>query len=219
MPLPPTDITNLPETVLVDGSDDREDDHDRDEEEGDENDRVARWVKEGLRDGDGAEEYKQFLLLFAECFSGGGSVAARNNESFKNLSEYMTVTVEAFALVLYTNNYWKWMKLHWRDGDVSTISMDSRRSKEGALFTSEARGSSKYEGWSREGYILYNRVFGVLEMQRRHARSGKRFEDSLRRLFQSRNNGKKRKRSTTVIEIRNGISELDRIMGVTPTAV
>ena len=158
-----TDITNLPETVLVDGSDDREDDHDRDEEEGDENDRVARWVKEGLRDGDGAEEYKQFLLLFAECFSGGGSVAARNNESFKNLSEYMTVTVEAFALVLYTNNYWKWMKLHWRDEDVSTISMDSRRSKEGALFTSEARGSSKYEGWSREGYILYNCVFGVLE--------------------------------------------------------
>jgi hypothetical protein len=213
-----TDITNLPETILVDGGDDRQGDQDSDED-GDENDRVARWVKEGLRDGAGANEYKWFLLLFAECFSGGGSVAARNNESFKNLSEYMTVTVEAFAIVLYTNNYWKWTKLHWRDGDVSTISEDSRRSKEGALFTNEARGSSKYEGWSSEGYILYNRVFGVLELQRRDQRSGKRFEESLRRMFQSRNNGKKRKRSTTVIAIRNGISELDRIMGVTPTAV
>ena len=109
--------------------------------------------------------------------------------------------------------------MHWRDGDVSTISEDSRRSKEGALFTNEARGSSKYEGWNSEGYILYNRVFGVLELQRRDQRSGKRFEESLRRMFQSRNNGEKRKRSTTVIAIRNGISELDRIMGVTPTAV
>jgi hypothetical protein len=180
---------------------------------------LARWAKEGLREGSGVEEYKRFLLLFAECFSGGGSVAARNNECFKNLAEYMTVTVEAFAVVLYTNNYWKWMKLHWRDGDISTLSEDSRRSKEGALFTNEARGSSKYEGWSSEGYILYNRVFGMLEVQRRDARSGKRFEDSLRRMFQNRNNGKKRKRSNTMIAIRNGISELDRIMGVTATAV
>ena len=203
---------------MVDGSVEGHCDQDS-EEEGDENDRVVRWVKEGLRDGDGVEEYMWFLLLFAECFSGGGSVAARNNESFKNLGEYMTVTVEAFAVVLYTNNYWKWTKMHWRDGDVSTISEDSRRSKEGALFTNEARGSSKYEGWSREGYILYNRVFEILEVQRRHPRSGKRFEESLRRMFQSRNNGKKRKRSTTVIAIRNGISELDRIIGVSATAV
>lgn len=213
-----SEITNLPETVLVDGNNDGQGALDS-EDEGDENDRLARWVKEGLRDGAGVEEYKQFLLLFAECFGGGGSVAARNNESFKNLADYMTVTVEAFAIVLYTNNYWKWMKLHWRDGDVSTISEDSRRSKEGALFTNEARGSSKYEGWSSEGYILYNRVFGMLEVQRRDPRSGKRFEDSLRRMFQCRNNGKKRKRSNTVIAIRNGISELDRIMGVTATAV
>lgn len=213
-----TDITNLPETIMVDGSAEGHGDEDS-EEEGDKNDGMTRWVREGLRDGDGVEEYKRFLLLFAECFSGGGSVAARNNESFKNLGEYMTVTVEAFAIVLYINNYWKWTKMHWRDGDVSTISEDSRRSKEGALFTNEARGSSKYEGWSREGYILYNRVFGILELQRRHPRSGKRFEESLRKMFQSRNNGKKRKRSTTVIAIRNGISELDRIMGVTVNAV
>ena len=217
---PSPEITNLPETVLVDhGTDEGQGDHDS-AEEGDENDRLACWAQEGLRDGAGVEEYKRFLLLFAECFSGGGSgVAARNNECFKNLAEYMTVTVEAFAVVLYTNNYWKWMKLHWRDGDISTISEDSRRSKEGALFTNEARGSSKYEGWSSEGYILYNRVFGMLEVQRRDPRSGKRFEDSLRRMFQSRNNGKKRKRSNTMIAIRNGISELDRIMGVTATAV
>ena len=103
------------------------------EEEGDEKDHVARWVKEGLRDGAGAEEYKRFLLLFAECFSGGGSNAARNNESFKNLSEYMTITVEAFALVLYTNNYWKWTKMYWRDEDNSTISGDSEKSNMGTL--------------------------------------------------------------------------------------
>ena len=99
MPLPPTDITNLPETVLVDGSDDREDDHDRDEEEGDENDRVARWVKEGLRDGDGAEEYKQFLLLFAECFSGGGSVAARNNALHQQLLEVDETSLEGWRCI------------------------------------------------------------------------------------------------------------------------
>ena len=94
---------------MVDGSDHRQGDQDSDEE-CDENEGVARWVKEGLCDGAGADEYKRFLLLFAECFSGGGSVAARNNESFKNLSEYMTVTVEAFVIALYTNNYWKWME-------------------------------------------------------------------------------------------------------------
>lgn len=213
------DIANLPETTESDDtSDDGQGDRDS-EEEGDEKDRVARWVKEGLRDGDGAEEYKRFLLLFAECFSGGGSNAARNNESFKNLSEYMTITVEAFALVLYTNNYWKWTKIYWRDEDNSTISGDSERSNFGTLFTYDSRGSSKFGGWNTDGYILYNRVFEMLEVQRRDPRSGKRFEDSLRRMFQSRNNGKKRKRSTTVIAIRNGISELDRIMGVSATAV
>ena len=213
------DISNLPETIESDDSDDEQGNRDS-EEEGDEKDCVARWVKEGLRDGPGAEEYKRFLLLFAECFSGGGSNnAARNNESFKSLSEYMTITVEAFALVLYTNNYWKWTKMYWRDEHNSTISGDSDKSHLGTLFTNDSRGSSKFGGWNSEGYVLYNRVFEMLEVQRRDPRCGKRFEDSLRRMFQSRNNGKKRKRSTTVIAIRNGISELDRIMGVSATAV
>lgn len=204
----------------MDDSDDGQGDPDSEEEEGDEKERVARWVKEGLRDGNGAEEYKRFLLLFAECFSGGGSNQARNNESFKNLSEYMTITVEAFALVLYTNNYWKWTKMYWRDEDNSTISGDSEKSHlGGTLFTYDSRGSSKFGGWNSEGYILYNRVFEMLEVQRRDPRSGKRFEDSLKRMFQSRNNGKKRKRSTPVIAIRNGISDLDRIMGAGATAV
>jgi hypothetical protein len=159
------------------------------------------------------DDYKRFVLLFADCFLPAG-VETKS----KLLSSYMTKTLEAFAVVLYVNNYWKYMSLFWGDGGASMSTMSTAtnsRSTGGAstLFTNEARGASKYEGWSsHEGYVFYNRVSQLIEMQRADETVKRRFEGNIRRAFLDSSNGRKRKRPVMALKITNELDDLDSLI-------
>jgi hypothetical protein len=152
------------------------------------------------------DDYQRFLLLFGDSFVPTGS-----ETKTKLLSSYMTKTIEAFALVLYVNNYWKYMGLFWPSqvtGTVSTFTNSRSTHGTGTLFTKEARGAAKYEGWSNDGYIFFNRVYGLIAIQRADVSACKEFEGSMRKAFLGLK-GSKRKRPGVQLKITNELDDLD----------
>jgi hypothetical protein len=91
----------------------------------------------------------------------------RPTMSYELLSNYMPEALEAFAVVIYANNYKKFLQEHWKydSGELSSVSGGAESTE--SLFTSDGRGAGKYDGWSEDGMELYNRIFGVVERQRK----------------------------------------------------
>lgn len=175
----------------------------------DSNERVDRWVNEGLRKVGGRDDYLRFVAIFGGTFVGNNETAKGDVAKFGFLSKHLTVTMETFAIVVYCNNYFKYMKSFWKnDDDNSSITTGSEAT--GTLFTNEGRGSSKYEGWSQAGYLFYNKVYCVLEKQRRSKAKEHEFDVKVRKMVHERN-GKKRKRDAGFVETRDEVTELVEI--------
>jgi hypothetical protein len=172
---------------------------------------MARWSHASFSEGDYPDSYARFLSLFGHCFvveDGKG----RRRAHYELLSEYMPEPLEAFAVVIYMNNYNKFMKMHWRDADTlsSVSNTTGGGASGGALFTQDGKGGAKYGGWSEEGMVFYNRVHDTIEYQRKRAER-KSFEAKVRKLIQEK--GKKgAKRKVSTIPVRNGISKLRRLV-------
>jgi hypothetical protein len=161
-----------------------------------------------------AHEYARFIAMFANCFIS----ADKDTASYKPVSECVTVSLEAFAVALYVNHYSRLMKEYWdssQEDGASTISGISDASLPNALFTSEARGGGKYNGWKEEGYLFYNNVFSVLKQERRpQTEARKRLEGKVRKIMQnSRKRGSKRKIGES-LEVSNELDELVNMVSV-----
>lgn len=111
------------------------------------------------------DAHKEFLFQFAQ------SVTLLPHfidwAAHKCLSEYMTSSLEAFAVLQYVNNYEEWNE------DFMQASMDEAIKEKGKgretkrKFTSITRGAGKYCGWSKEGIALYNDVRNRIAEQRK----------------------------------------------------
>jgi hypothetical protein len=174
-----------------------------------EEEQMNSWVNEGLRNVGEDDDYLRFVSIFGDIFIGGEAGVKGEVSKFGFLSKHLTVTMEAFAIVLYCNNYFKYMKMFWKDNeDMSSVT--SSTGMTGTLFTNEGRGSSKYEGWSRAGYMFYNKVYGVVERQRSSYSKEHEFDVMVRKMVQERR-GKKRKRESMSFKVRNGLMNLVEI--------
>ena len=108
----------------------------------------------------------------------------------KKLSQYVTATLEAFAVLMYYNSFPVWNQ-RWT---VDTVDTDSTMASttaasddlsfisgltpnQGFRFTAESKGSKKVEGWNSEGMECYNDLLGLVEKQR--GRTGCTFEYDL----------------------------------------
>jgi hypothetical protein len=106
---------------------------------------------------------------------------------YELLRTYMPDGLEAFAITIYTNNYNKFMRTHWRAKhcigcELSSVSHTTDTavvSDSQSLFTSDSKGGGKYGGWSDEGKTFYNRVFDVIERQRAEPVARKAFEEKV----------------------------------------
>jgi hypothetical protein len=147
----------------------------------------------------------------------------------KRLSEYVTFSLEAFAVLMYYNAFPVWNQ-RWTvdtvnsegttsttvegsddDDDISTLS--GVTPKKGFIFTGMSKGARKYEGWNNEGMVFYNDLLALVEKQRGHP--GCTFENDLLVALSK----KKRKGSGIDTEkqpprVRNQVDELMRIVGV-----
>jgi hypothetical protein len=207
------------DTVTIGDNDGADDDPEEDYDT-----MIARWSESGLRTGEGAEKYATFLAIFGRCFvvesssgTGGGRKGGGSGRThYELLSEYMPEPLEAFAVTIYTNNYQKFLKQHWKSdsSDLSSVSDETSGGGSGlSLFTSDSRGAGKYAGWSEDGKVFYNRMYDVIEKQRSGG-GRKDFEEMVRRKVQQANQGGK-KRKCMGVTVRNGISKLRRLVGST----
>jgi hypothetical protein len=139
----------------------------------------------------------------------------------KKLSEYVTTTLEAFAIVVYYNAFDVWTQ-RWSveataatatntgDDEVSTLTAASKCT---FRFTGDSKGSRKYEGWNSAGVEFYNEMMGLVEKQR--SNPGCRFEQNLLTALVSRpRTGRAGDAEDQQPRARNQVSELLRIVGV-----
>ncbi len=138
----------------------------------------------------------------------------------KKLSQYVTSTLEAFAVVVYYNSFDVWNQ-RWRvetdasmggseaTDDVSTLSGSTPRCA--FRFTADSKGSRKYEGWNVAGVEFYNEL---LDLKQRD-RPGFTFErDLLTALVIRPVRGRVSGSESQAPKVRNGVSELMEIVGV-----
>jgi hypothetical protein len=141
----------------------------------------------------------------------------------KKLSQYVTTTLEAFAVVVYYNSFEVWNQ-RWRAevaaassisgseeiDDVSTLSGETKCT---FRFTGDSKGSRKYEGWNSAGVEFYNDLLSLVERQR--ARPGCTFErDLLTALATKPKRGRANSSESQPPKARNHVSELMQIVGV-----
>jgi hypothetical protein len=137
------------------------------------------------------------------------------------LSEYVTTTMEAFAIVVYYNSFDVWDQ-RWSvetsaetagdegDDDVSTL---TAATKCAFRFTGDSKGSRKYKGCNSAGVGFYNELLSLVEKQRNTP--GCQFERNLLTALVSRpRTGRARDTEDQQPKARNHISELMRIVGV-----
>ena len=133
-------------------------------------------------DGDG---YKMFCANFLQCMVRDGEWKQKSTRL--PISGWVGYGLEAFAVIAYINGYENWMQTFGKnlvsdadevssitsEGMSATGSMENKRAKD-FRFTADAKGSTRYGGWSGEGVNYYNIMLRLIKFQR--ARPGCRFD-------------------------------------------
>ena len=87
------------------------------------------------------------------------------------LSGYMSISLEAYAVLTYANSYDTWMEEATRRkegrNEEDSTSPSSAGSKK-RRFTEKTRGTGKIKGWVKSGIKLYNKInkLNILQRQR-----------------------------------------------------
>ena len=151
----------------------------------------------------------------------------------KRLSDYVTVSLEACAVLIYYNAYPVWSQ-RWivntvvTDGSATSVDVEEPTSdddaddvstlsgltpKKGFMFTAESKGARKYEGWNHEGMAFYNDLLALVEKQRAHP--GCSFEhDLLVALSKKMRNENRDMANNPPPQVRNQVDELMRMVGL-----
>jgi hypothetical protein len=139
----------------------------------------------GLRANQGSS-YMRFCVHFLDCVC--TDEEWKRNSRNTRISNYIEESLEAFGVITYVNGYDVWNQRYKEGGGegrevgtdeenttTSTLTPDTIKFR----FTSGARGSRKYNGWTKEGMELFNKVKGVLAKQRKEEVTGAEFDDKL----------------------------------------
>ncbi len=102
------------------------------------------------------------------------------------LSGYMSISLEAYAVLTSANSYDTWMEEATRrkegrneEDSTSPSSAGSKRRR----FTEKTRGQEKFKGWAKSGIKLYNKINKMLERRQRNDESLVDFEPTLKTWF------------------------------------
>lgn len=109
------------------------------------------------------EAHKEFLFLFAHTV-----VVTPNFKDIaahKLLSEFITPSLEAFAVLTYVNNYEQWIENRMVASMAPEIQEKVTKTAK-RKYTSLTRGTGKYSGWAPEGVRLYKDVWNRIKEQR-----------------------------------------------------
>jgi hypothetical protein len=130
------------------------------------------------------DTYMDFCVNFMPCIC--TDEEWKRNSKNKRASDFIQTSLEAFGIVSYVNGYDVWKSRYTpakvptndENDDVSALTRTDE-SDDTFKFTSNARGSKKYAGWSPKGMDLYNKIQETLVEQRGNETSGSIFDDKL----------------------------------------
>jgi hypothetical protein len=171
----------------------------------------------GLRDAPD-ESYEWFCENFMECVipTTEWKLVARR----KPMSQYITASLEAFALLVYKNAFDKWKEEFLSDeaasdntDGLSSLTSSSGQTAHGFLFTGNSKGSRKYEGWNPTGMKFYNDVLTVIGQQR--GRPGCMYDRKLLKRLAAKPKGRRRNEDTIQApRANNNVDQLMQMIGV-----
>jgi hypothetical protein len=109
------------------------------------------------------------------------------------LSEFVTASQEAFALLLYKNGYEAWS---WMLSDTSSSSDgDGNEAPEVPTFKYTSRSNNRVtgrnSGWTVEGLTAFNTLYGMVTKDREE--NGEVFDEALLYYYEERNTKKRRR--------------------------
>ena len=125
--------------------------------------------------GDGT--YEEFKICAELCMSSLiGKEFWRQNYSRVELSKYITIADEAIALLILENNVEEWIK------QVETKETEKPAKKRRVTrYTGKGRNlDGRKKGWSLEGKERYNKIFDVIEKERKGEKSISREKDLIK---------------------------------------
>lgn len=122
----------------------------------------------------------------------------------KLMSQYVTVSDEALAILIFENNIDTWIDMA-NNGNTKK-SRVNRKYTNGGASQGEIGSSCRYQGWSSEGIIRFNELFDLVKIDRLSA-AAKPFEESFQKFCIDGGISGKSKKSTAplyeVIEVRH----------------
>lgn len=147
----------------------------------------------------GGEAYQWLCLTLLKCVVGCNKFGRRYYK--ESLSEVATESDEGFVILTLENNYQRWM-------DEYNLTDEEKKGKvtiTDALYTNSGssklggRGSSRrFHGWSREGYLRFNELHGMVKEDRKRRAN---FELELKKKFEKEYKTKGREQESEEDEI------------------
>jgi len=144
------------------------------------------------------EMYSSFLLTFGKAVHGKDFLKRSISTP---ISQFMPEVLESFLILAYTNGYARWkndvncssptaiptenecivqlensIRETSQEADTLISSLTSCSTNMSFLFTGNAQGAKKGEGWSEEGMKIHAAVFDKIQEQRKDESHGKSFE-------------------------------------------
>jgi hypothetical protein len=113
------------------------------------------------------------------------------------LSNYATVSDEAFALLCLENNYETWMDMGLT-GNKKTSNVPRKYTNGGS--SKGKNGTSQHnKDWSDEGLCRFNELFGLVE-KNREGSYAKKFEEDFRQWYEDKVSGKQKRVKKLYVE-------------------
>lgn len=140
------------------------------------------------------EWYKKYIE-FANNFISivVGKKRFDNLSSKFSFSEFVSISDETFALLIFENNYERWLTMAltngWKSCPVRPVyttggnvlqTPKCNKSKENGETSNDMPkpSTAKYQGWSVEGIKRFNELYDLVAKER-HSMEGKKFEEEL----------------------------------------
>ena len=132
--------------------------------------------------------YYDFISYFVSAVI--GRMDYRKKSCSMLLSNYATVSDEAFALLSLENNFETWMDMG-HTGNTKNSTVPCKYTNGGKSECKNAR-SQHNKGWSDEGLCRFNDLFDLVE-KNREAPHAKQFEEDFRKWCEAKASGKQKK--------------------------
>jgi hypothetical protein len=127
-------------------------------------------VKEQMRND--SATYAEFADYMVRAVHGKSGYAQKAGSKSTTFSEFIPISQEAFALLLYENGYKNWIWMHDNNASSSEESEVSNEGpKPGYLYTGVAAGdgemfTKRNNGWSKTGMQAFNSLYAEVKESR-----------------------------------------------------